>query len=86
MERASFISAFGSSTRQIGAGVDYNKEHFTLSAGIFGEGVTVQPPLFPGFVGDENMRFAARGTVAPINREVNGVNQVLHFGVSFRRA
>ena len=26
----------------------------------------------------------AAHTVAPINREVNGVNQVLHFGVSGR--
>ena len=30
------------------------------------------------------MTFAARATVAPINREVNGVNQVLHFGASVR--
>ena len=30
------------------------------------------------------MTFAARGTVAPINRKVNGVNQVLHFGASVR--
>ena len=43
-------------------------------------------PLFPGFIGDENMTFAARATVAPINREVNGVNQVLHFGASVQIA
>ena len=30
------------------------------------------------------MTFAARATVAPINRQVNGVNQVLHFGASVR--
>ena len=82
MERASFITAFGID-RQIGAGLGYYKDHFTLAAGIFGESVS-SAPLFPGFVGDENVQFSGRATVAPINREVNGVNQVLHFGVSGR--
>ena len=82
MERAAFIEAFGID-RQIGAGLSYNKDHFTLGAGIFGEGPS-SAPEYPGFTGDENLTFAARGTVAPINREVNGVNQVLHFGASVR--
>ena len=30
------------------------------------------------------MTFAARATVTPINRQLNGVNQVLHFGASVR--
>jgi phosphate-selective porin OprO/OprP len=83
MERAAFVEAFGLD-RQIGAGLIYNQEHYTLAAGIFGEGPTAAP-LFSGFTGDENITFAARGTVAPINREVNGVNQVLHFGASVRQ-
>ena len=83
MERAAFIEAFGID-RQIGAGASYGKEHFTLSAGIFGESVS-STPFFSGFTGDENVTVAARGTVAPINREVNGVNQVLHFGASARQ-
>ena len=35
MERAAFVEAFGLD-RQIGAGVIYNQDHYTLSAGIFG--------------------------------------------------
>jgi phosphate-selective porin OprO/OprP len=82
MERSAFVEAFGLD-RQIGFGATYYKDHFTLAAGIFGESNT-SAPLFSGFIGDENLTFAARGTVAPINREVNGVNQVLHFGASVR--
>ena len=62
-------------------------DHWGLAAGIFGERFTAAnapSPLFPGFTGDEDVTFAARGTVAPINRQVNGVNQVLHFGASVR--
>ena len=85
MERASFINAWDIE-RQIGAAVMYYYEHFGLAAGIFGERfpLTADAPLFPGFTGDEDPTFAARGFVAPINREVNGVNQVLHFGASVR--
>lgn len=82
LERAAFIEAFALD-RQIGFGASYLKDHFTLAAGIFGEGPSAAP-LFSGFTGDENLTLAARGTVAPINREVNGVNQVLHFGGSVR--
>ena len=85
MERAAFINAWDIE-RQIGFGAFYNKEHFSLAAGIFGERFpsTADAPLFPGFTGDEDITFAARGTVAPINRETNGVPQVLHFGASVR--
>ena len=41
-------------------------------------------PLFPGFTGDEDITFAARAGWAPINRELNGVTQVLHIGGSVR--
>ena len=53
-----------------------------LSAGIFGERFpsTADAPLFPGFTGDEDTTFAARAGWAPINRETNGVLQVLHIG------
>ena len=36
------------------------------------------------FLQDRDRTYSARVTVAPINRDVNGVNQVLHFGVSGR--
>ena len=58
-----------------------------MAAGIFGDRFNAAnnpQPLFPGFTGDEDVTFAARATVAPINRQVNGVNQVLHFGASVR--
>ncbi len=88
MERSAFVEAFALD-RQIGFGATYNKDHFTLAAGIFGEGPATAPEFpaafgQPAFIGDEFWSFAARGTVAPINREVNGVNQVLHFGASVR--
>jgi hypothetical protein len=83
LERAAFIEAFGID-RQIGAGASYSKDHYTLSAGIFGESVS-SSPFFSGFTGDENLTFAARGAVAPINRDVNGVNQVLHFGAGVQQ-
>jgi phosphate-selective porin OprO/OprP len=85
MERASFINAW-EIDRQIGAAVMYYSEHFGLAGGIFGEraGGVADAPLFPGFTGDEDLTFAARAFVAPINRETNGVPQVLHFGASVR--
>ncbi len=78
MERAAFVEAF-QLDRQIGGGIIYAKDHFTLSAGIFGP-----------FAEDDEKYLqdvktgAARATVAPINREVNGVHQVLHLGASWR--
>ena len=86
MERAAFINAW-EIDRQIGFMTAYYADHFSLSAGIFGEGVS-SAPLFPNtnnnFIGDETTTFAARATLAPINRELNGVTQVLHFGGSVR--
>ncbi len=78
LERAAFVDAFALD-RQIGGGIIYAKEHFTLSAGIFGP-----------FAEDDEAYLkdvktgAARATVAPINRDVNGVHQVVHLGASWR--
>ena len=89
LERAAFINAW-ELDRHIGFMTAYWTDHFGLAAGIFGEGGSqstgsiANTPLFPGFIGDENWAFAARATVAPINRETNGVPQVLHFGASVR--
>jgi phosphate-selective porin OprO/OprP len=78
MERAAFVEAWGID-RQIGAGAIYARDHFTLSAGIFG------PTPFTDEVWLDDVKTgAARLTVAPINREVNGVNQVVHLGASWR--
>ena len=78
MERAAFVEAWGLD-RLIGAGVIYNQEHFTLAAGIFGPTASADEMWL-----DDVKTGAARLTVAPINREVNGVNQVVHFGASWR--
>jgi phosphate-selective porin OprO/OprP len=78
MERASFVEAF-ELDRQIGAGVIYAQDHYTLSAGIFG------PFAEDDEVWLQDVRTgAARATFAPINRDVNGVHQVLHLGASWR--
>ncbi len=76
MERAAFVDAAGFGLdRQIGMGALYQREHFTLAAGVFG------PHPF-----DEERWFqdvktgAARVTAAPINRE----GEVLHLGASWR--
>ena len=85
MERAAFISAWDID-RQIGVGTMYYAEHFGLAGGIFGQRFpsTQDNPLFAGFTGDEDLTFGARAYVAPINRETNGLPQVLQFGASFR--
>ena len=85
MERAAFINAWDIE-RQIGFMTAYYSDHLNLSAGIFGERFpsTADAPLFPGFTGDEDVTFAARAGWAPINRETNGVLQVLHIGGSYR--
>ena len=86
VERAAFVNSW-QLDRQIGFQVSYWTDHWGLAAGIFGDRFNAAnnpQPLFPGFTGDEDVTFAARGTVAPINRQVNGVNQVLHFGASVR--
>jgi phosphate-selective porin OprO/OprP len=85
LERAAFINAW-EIDRQIGFGSMYYAKHFGLAGGVFGERFpsTVDAPLFPGFTGDEDLTMAARAFIAPINREPNGVPQVLHFGASVR--
>ena len=85
MERAAFINAWDIE-RQIGFMTAYYSDHLNLSAGIFGERFpsTADAPLFSGFTGDEDVTFAARAGWAPINRETNGVLQVLHIGGSVR--
>jgi phosphate-selective porin OprO and OprP len=85
MERTAFISAWDID-RQIGFGTMYYADHFGLAAGIFGQRFdSVQDaPLFAGFTGDEDLTFGARAYAAPINREVNSLPQVLHFGASVR--
>jgi phosphate-selective porin OprO/OprP len=78
LERAAFVDAF-ELDRQLGAGVIYAKDHYTLSAGIFGQNAEFDEEWL------QDVRTgAARATVAPINREVNGVHQVLHLGASWR--
>ena len=86
LERAAFVTGW-QLDRQIGFQVSYWQDHWGLAAGIFGDRFNAAnnpQPLFPGFTGDEDVTFAARATVAPINRQVNGVNQVLFFGASVR--
>ncbi len=78
MERAAFQEAW-TLERQIGAGVIYAQDHYTLSAGIFGP----LPANDSVWLNDVKTG-AARITLAPINREVNGVHQVVHLGASWR--
>ena len=74
MERAAFIDAF-ELDRQIGAGVIFAKEHYTLAAGIFG------PHAEDDTTWLNNVKAgAARATVAPINEK----ERVVHFGASWR--
>lgn len=82
MERAAFINAW-EIDRQIGFMTAYWTDHWGVAAGVFGENPSSQP-LFSGFIGDENVTFAARGTIAPINKVVDGDTHVLHFGASVR--
>ena len=85
LERAAFINAW-EIDRQIGFGTMYYAKHFGLVGGVFGERFpsTADAPLFPGFTGDEDLTLAGRAFVAPINREIKGVPQVLHLGASIR--
>jgi phosphate-selective porin OprO and OprP len=87
LERAAFVEAFALD-RQIGAGVVFARDPvsngfgwgYTLSAGIFG------PEPFDDEIWRDDVKTgAARVTLAPIDREVNGVHQVLHLGASWRQ-
>jgi phosphate-selective porin OprO/OprP len=88
MERAAFTEAFypsGEADRQIGAAILLGDEHWSFQTGYYGASVGENNNI-PGqeeFDTDKTA-FTIRGTVAPINRDVNGVHQVLHFGGSFR--
>jgi phosphate-selective porin OprO/OprP len=78
MERAAFTEAFFVD-RQIGAAILAGSEHWSFQTGIYG----APPAEATDFLQDQTA-YSARLTVAPINRDVNGVNQVLHLGVSGR--
>lgn len=78
LETPAFVEAW-TIDRQIGAAAIYAKDHFTLSAGIFGPYSNTEERWL-----EDVKTGSARITVAPINREVNGVNQVVHFGASWR--
>jgi phosphate-selective porin OprO/OprP len=78
MERAAYQEAFFLD-RQIGAAILAGGEHWSFQTGIYGAPVAE----VPDFLQDQNA-YSARLTLAPINREVNGVNQVLHLGASWR--
>jgi phosphate-selective porin OprO and OprP len=88
LERAAFTEAFLPSVeadRQIGAAILVGDEHWSLQTGAYGASVGEANDI-PGQeeFDDDKLALSVRGTVAPINREVNGVHQVLHFGGSFR--
>jgi phosphate-selective porin OprO/OprP len=88
MERAAFVDAFFPSVegdRQIGAGILVGDEHWSFQTGIYGAS-TGEGNEIPGQeeFDDDKLTYSVRGTIAPINREVNGVNQVVHFGASYR--
>ncbi|MGZ8400256.1 MAG: porin [Methyloceanibacter sp.] len=88
MERASFTEAFLPSVeadRQIGAAILLGDEHWSFQTGYYGASVGEANDM-PGQeeFDTDKMTAVVRGTIAPINREVNGVHQVLHLGGSYR--
>jgi phosphate-selective porin OprO and OprP len=88
MERAAFTEAFLPSVeadRQIGAAVLLGNEHWSFQSGAYGASVGEANDV-PGQeeFDDDKLALSVRGTVAPINRDVNGVHQVLHFGAGYR--
>jgi phosphate-selective porin OprO and OprP len=78
MERAAFTEAFFLD-RQIGAAILAGGEHWSLQTGIYGA-----PPEEQVYFLQDQFVYSGRFTLAPINRNVNGVQQVLHLGVSGR--
>lgn len=89
MERAAFTEAFypsGEADRQIGAAILLGDEHWSFQTGYYGASVGENNDI-PGQeeFDDDKTAFTVRGTVAPINRDVNGVHQVLHVGASYRQ-
>ena len=88
MERAAFTEAFLPSVeadRQIGAAILLGNEHWSFQTGYYGASVGEANDT-PGQEEFDNDKSAAsvRGTWAPLNREVNTINQVVHLGASFR--
>jgi phosphate-selective porin OprO/OprP len=87
-ERAAFIDAFwtsGDGDRQIGAGVLLGDEHWSFQAGWYGASVGDANNIpGAGAWDDDKSTASVRGTVAPINRDVNGVHQLVVFGASYR--
>lgn len=79
MERAAFIDAF-ELDRQIGAGLIYEQDHFTLSAGIYGPHADDDSTWLK-----DVKTGAARVTWAPIDSDDHyGRHAVVHFGGSWR--
>jgi phosphate-selective porin OprO/OprP len=78
MERAAYQEAFFLD-RQIGVAILAGSDHWSFQTGAYGATSETQGEFL-----QDQFAYSARATVAPINREVNGVNQVLHFGVSGR--
>jgi len=74
LERAAFQEAW-TLDRQIGAGAIYAKDHYTLSAGIFGPRVAEEENWL-----QDVKTGSARLTLAPINQE----GKVFHAGASWR--
>ena len=77
-ERPAFVEAWGIE-RQIGASAIYATDHFTAAAGIFGPFTNNDERWL-----EDVKTGSARVTLAPINRDVNGVHQVVHFGGNWR--
>ena len=77
-ETPSLVEAWGID-RQIGAAAVYATDLFTASAGIFGPYANNDERWL-----EDVKTGSARLTFAPINREVNGLNQVVHVGASWR--
>ena len=78
MERAAYTEAFFMD-RQIGGALVAGNDHWSFQTGFYG----ATPGGQENFDSDQTA-YTVRGTVAPINRDVNGVNQVLHLGASYR--
>jgi phosphate-selective porin OprO/OprP len=84
MERPAYQEAFFLD-RQIGAAILAGSEHWSFQTGIYGAPLDggPTPAEVTDYLQDQNA-WSVRGTWAPINRDVNGVHQVLHVGASFR--
>ena len=78
LERPAYQEAFFLD-RQIGAAILAGSEHWSFQTGIYGAPVAE----VTDYLQDQNA-YSVRLTVAPINRDVNGVHQVLHLGASYR--